>query len=189
MGEAMPLPMPKPEEKEGAFVSRFMSNAAMKEDYPEQEKRLGVAYSQWNKAKGIKKSDDDGFSIECTFAKADDELRTVWGWASVVTEDHKPVVDSQGDVMTVQDLQKAAHDFMAFYRTGGEMHQEMGIGTVVDSIVLSKSVQDALGIDLGREGWFVGMKVDKDDVWKRVKSGEYAGFSIGGSGVRKDLEE
>lgn len=128
------------------------------------------------------------FSLTCEFEKRDDEKQIVWGWASVVTEGHKPVVDRQGDLISVDDIQKAAHDFMAFYRTGGEMHEKMGIGTVIESVVFTKALQDALGIDLGREGWFVGMRVDDPKVWQAVKNGEYRGFSIGGSGVRKDME-
>lgn len=120
--------------------------------------------------------------------KLDEEKRLVWGWASVVTEGGESVVDRQGDVIEVDELQRAVHKFMTDYRVGGNMHDELGIGTVVESIVLTKQVQDALGIDLGREGWFVGLKVDNDAVWKRVKSGELRAFSIGGSGTRTAIE-
>ena len=126
------------------------------------------------------------FNLAARIAKLDPEQRIVWGWASVVSENGKPVVDRQGDVIEIDELQRAAHDFIAFYRTGGAMHAKLGIGVVVDSIVFTDAVQQALGIELGREGWFVGMKVVDDATWEAVKAGEYEGFSIGGTGLRED---
>lgn len=54
--------------------------------------------------------------------------------------------------------------------------------TVVESWIKEsdndKSV--ALGLNEPIGTWFVGMKVDNDEVWKRVKAGEIKGFSIEG---------
>jgi hypothetical protein len=47
-------------------------------------------------------------SIQGQILKADDEQRIVWGWASVITEDGVPVVDTQGDVIRPETLMKAA---------------------------------------------------------------------------------
>ena len=74
-------------------------------------------------------------------------------------------------------------------RTGaglGDMHERMGVGRLVESMVFTKQKQDALGIDLGLVGWFVGFKVDDDGVWKRIKAGELPEFSIGGKAVRSE---
>lgn len=124
------------------------------------------------------------FELRCDFEKVDDELRIVYGWASVTSEANKAIVDLQGDIIEIADLQKAAHDFITFERQAGDMHVEMGVGTVVDSVVFTADVQKSLGIDLGRQGWWIGMKVTDDSVWKRVKSGDFTGFSIGGTGNR-----
>jgi len=55
--------------------------------------------------------------------------------------------------------------------------------TVVESWIKEsdndKSV--ALGLDEVIGTWFVGMKVDNDVVWKRIKDGEVKGFSIEGN--------
>ena len=48
-----------------------------------------------------------------------------------------------------------------------------------------KDVQKALGIDLGKVGWFGAMRFRDDEVWAAVKSGKFRAFSIGGTGVRE----
>ena len=127
-------------------------------------------------------------------AKVDDGLQVVWGYASVIEEQGKPVIDAQGDLIESDELVKAAHDFVSSSRTGGLMHikdqsgKAIQVGEVVESIVLTKDLQSALGIDLGRVGWFVGMHVPDPAIWSRIKSGELQAFSIGGSGLRTPTE-
>jgi hypothetical protein len=85
---------------------------------------------------------------------------------------------------------------MAARRTGGLMHlyksasepEPIAVSTVVDSIVLTSDVQKALGIDLGREGWFVGLKIHDPDVRKMVREGKLPALSIGGRGRRVPVE-
>ena len=67
------------------------------------------------------------------------------------------------------------------------MHAVIGVGEVVESVVLSKDLQQALGINLGIEGWFVGVHVQDADTWARVQKGELTMFSIGGTGERTPL--
>lgn len=119
--------------------------------------------------------------------KFDEELRMIWGWASVSTVAGEPVVDLQGDIIETGELQKAAHEYVAESRRGDELHRTKGTGMIVDSLVFTKEIQKALGIDLGMEGWFIGYKVGKDEPWEKVKSGEYRAFSIGGSGEREPV--
>lgn len=120
-------------------------------------------------------------------AKLDLDRQMVWGWASVATKRGVPVQDWQGDIVDILEVSKAAHDFMINQRMGGTMHKRMGTGTIVESIIFDKALQDALRIDLGQEGWFIGVQVADKDTWEGVKSGKYAAFSIGGSGVREAL--
>ncbi len=116
--------------------------------------------------------------------KLDDEARIVWGWASVVSIDGKPMVDRQGDIISPEVMTKAADNFMADVRTAKAMHEGGKIGEVIHSFPLTKALGEALGVYSALEGWVVAMKVHDDDVWKRVKSGELAAFSIGGMGKR-----
>lgn len=127
------------------------------------------------------------------FAKQDAALQTVWGWASVVlNEDGTPVVDSQGDVIEPQELQKAAHGFLLHSRDGGVMHEETGIATIVESLVTTPETIAALFPKVAKGlipvGWCVAFKVHDRKVWKRVQDGELLAFSIGGVGEREEIE-
>lgn len=116
--------------------------------------------------------------------KLDEEQRLVYGWALVTTERGTPLIDLQRDVVDTVELQKSVHEFMDGPRDLGRMHTDIGVGKVVESIVFSADVQKALGIDLGMEGWFVGVHVEDDATWQLAKTGRLRMFSIGGSGVR-----
>jgi len=110
----------------------------------------------------------------------------VYAWASVIEKNGEPVVDFQGDIIEEADLEKAAFDFMAEYRDVGDMHDEMGVGTVVGSMVFTKELQKSLGIDLGQVGWLVVLKVTNEEVKKKIADGEYPMLSIGGEAERVD---
>ena len=120
------------------------------------------------------------FEKRVKIEKVDDEQRIVWGWAYVCEDANGQVVDHSGQIVDAGDMQKAAHGFVLDSRMGGVMHEAEG-GSIVDSIFFSRDVQDALGIDLKKVGWFVGFHVDDDEAWQGVKSGKYKAFSIGGS--------
>ena len=113
--------------------------------------------------------------------KLDEEARIVWGWASVVSIDGKPVVDRQGDIIAPDVMTKAADRFMLDVRVAKAMHEGAQVGEVIHSLPLTKALGEALG------GWIVAMKVHDDGVWDRVKSGELAAFSIGGIGKRNAI--
>lgn len=130
------------------------------------------------------------FSISAVVvAKTEDDKQIVWGWASVVEENGVEVEDHQGDVISSEDMQKAAHDFVRNVRMGKVMHEGAYKTELVDSVFMSNDLQKALGIDLGKVGWLVGFHVPDAGVWKRVKSGDLPAFSIGGRGERTPIEE
>lgn len=129
--------------------------------------------------------------IEGEIVQKNDELREVTGWASVCTKGGQPYYDHQGDAVTLKSLRNAVEKFMDDARTGGYMHQrdEEGeiqrIGKIVGSLVVDADIAKALKMDTDLEGWLITMKVESDEVWDLVKSGEIGGFSIGGFGVRR----
>jgi hypothetical protein len=125
--------------------------------------------------------------ITFAFAKADNEGRYVRGWASVVSKDGEPVEDWQGDVIHIEDLRTAAHQFITDTRVAKAMHNGSQIGEVVESLIVDDEVAKALGITDPRRGWFVGMHVHSPEIQKRVRSGELTAFSIGGRGTRKEI--
>lgn len=126
--------------------------------------------------------------LQLRINKIDPAKQLVYGWASVVTKNGSVVTDLEGDEITADDIREAAHEFLTV-RTAKAMHEGDSRGHVVESIVLDADVQKALGINLGMEGWFVGVKVTDPETWAKVQKGELAAFSIGGTGVREPLDE
>lgn len=121
--------------------------------------------------------------------KMDDEQRIVWGWASVVTEDGKAVVDTQGDVISPEEMEKMANSFMLDVRKAKAMHEGGQIGEVIHSMPLTNELMKAFDIYSDREGWLIAMKVHDDDTWSEMKKGRFTGFSIGGkAGSREAIE-
>lgn len=119
--------------------------------------------------------------------KFNDEQRMVYGWASVISENGRPVIDTQGDVIEPAELENATAEFMADVRTAKEMHRGGQIGTVVHSLPLTADIAKSLGIQTTREGWIVGMKVHDEATWQRVKSGALRAFSIGAKAIREEI--
>lgn len=141
---------------------------------------------QANTSVGDMTKTDNNHSIEGQILKADDEQRMVYGWASVITEKGKPVIDRQGDVIDSETLVKAVNNFMEHVRVGKAMHTGDQVGVVVHSFPITKELGDSLGIHSDREGWIVAYKVYDDNVWEMVKSGKLAAFSIGGRAIKED---
>src|SRR5690606_20552294 len=92
-------------------------------------------------------------------AKVSAEQRLIYGWASVATVNGAAVVDSDDETVDDVTLVKAAHQFMMDSRAGKIMHQGRRLADVVESIVFTPELQKALGIDLGKTGWLIGMKI------------------------------
>lgn len=132
------------------------------------------------------KPGEGSFAFTAEITKSDEEKRIVYGWASVIEKAGKQVVDHQGDSISAHELTNAAHNFIKSSRMAKMMHEGDSVGEFVESMVFTTEVQKALGIDLGQVGWFVGMKVHDERVWKKVKDGGLKMFSIGGSAKRID---
>ena len=115
-----------------------------------------------------------------------EDLRVVYGWASVITEKGEQVIDLQDDKIAELTLVKAAHDYVTAARVAKLEHDGVAIGEIVESVVFTDDLQKALGIDLGRQGWFIGMKINDDAIWAAAKRGEFAAFSIGGFAAREE---
>jgi len=163
-------------------VFRNVFNSMMGEDGMTESRAFAGA---WSKAKdsSVKKME-----IQGQILKADDSQRMVWGWASVISENGIPVVDTQGDVIKSDTLMKAATDFMLSARITKEMHMGGKVGEFVHSLPLTNEIAQALGITSDKEGWIVACKVYDNAVWDKVKSGELKAFSIGGKAKREKIK-
>ncbi len=141
------------------------------------------AYNQMTKARGQ--------PHKLRVIKSNDDKRLVFGWANVsVRVDGEQIVDWQQDAIDTADLENAAYEYVANFGTAGELHRRGGVGRVIESIVFTKEKADALGIppDALPEGWWIGFKITDDEVWEKIKSGEYSMFSIEGKAVREPME-
>lgn len=90
----------------------------------------------------------------------------VWGYAS--TE----AVDAHGEVILKSAIEDALDDYLAFSNLR-EMHALSAVGTTEEVTVDDK-------------GLYIGAKVVDDTAWKKVTSGVYKGFSIGGKTLARD---
>lgn len=130
---------------------------------------------------------DEDIKMPFTISKIDKDKRQIFGWASVITKDGKPIIDKQGDVILCNELEPAAYDYVLNSRLMGDMHKDIGVGRMIESCVFTKEKQQALGVDLPTEAWWLGFIVDNNGVWKSIKQGERPEFSIGGFALSKDL--
>lgn len=130
------------------------------------------------------------WSLTVPVAKLDEERRLVTGWASIANDAQgRPVIDAEGDIIPVVELEKAAHDLMLSGGAGktDDMHQRFGVGDVVESLVVTAEKRAALGLGTGPAGWIVTMKVNDDKTWADVKAGKKLELSIYGTGRRAPL--
>ena len=127
------------------------------------------------------------FSRPVAIAKADEERQIAYG---VVLEPCGPdtTVDTQGDYYTAEDIELAAHGFMAVVAKGaggsGFMHiGEELVGYPVESFIAP--VDFRLGDDLVKAGsWVMGVHYPDPEIWDGIRKGTYAAFSVQGRGVR-----
>ncbi len=127
------------------------------------------------------------FSVALQVQKVDQDLGLVTGWASVVTDTAgNPVVDLQGDIIPVAELEKAAQEAFADggRGKGGDMHERTGVCDIVESLVLTKAKRQALQLGDGPEGWVVTLKVNDPELKAQVKSGAKLELSIAGEAER-----
>lgn len=141
-----------------------------------------------NERGGQKAPPSCDFSLPFTVQKTAAE-NLVFGWLSIAADKNgQLVVDKQGDVIPVDELEHAAYDFVLDYRDADQMHDGQPIGKLVESVVMTPEKQAAMGLPDSSlpTGWWVGFRVEPD-VFKRVSTGELKAFSIGGAAIREAL--
>lgn len=118
------------------------------------------------------------------------DKRLAFGWAYMTTSSTgETMIDHSGDIVDIEEIEQAAYKFVKFWRDGSDNHERGGVAVLVESMVFTQEKAAALGIPAGilPSGWWVGFEVLEDEVWAKVKSGEYSMFSIEGSAVRKPV--
>lgn len=99
-----------------------------------------------------------------------------------------PKVDLQGDRVPMDELEKAAYDFVRLSGRADVSHSEETHGVLIESVVVTDEKLEAMGMsETARsemtKGLWLGFLVD-DDTMDRVESGELSMFSIGGGAIR-----
>lgn len=132
------------------------------------------------------------FEIAGTFSKFDDDKKRAYGWASVVELEGVPVVDRQGDVIDLEDLEEAAYVYVRKSRITGDMHRRTHddmphrVGELIESVVFTPDKCEAMGVSKSLSGkWWIGTQVEDPEAWELVKKGARSGFSVHGKGIRK----
>jgi hypothetical protein len=133
----------------------------------------------------------DEFVTETEVFKVDEEIGLVFGFGLVSTINGEPYFDKQGDHIPEDSMLEAAADFMLNSRVAGEMHAKdddgeiVKDGTVVFAFPLTSDVAKAFDIKTVRTGLLVAIKPSAD-VLAKFKTGEYTGFSIGGTRIEDE---
>lgn len=132
-----------------------------------------------------------------TISKVDVEKRQVFGWASLSMVDGQPVVDRQGDYVPIEETEDSAYHYMLHSRMGGDMHARVSkldggprhTADVIESIVFTPEKLEALGLepDAVPLGWWIGMQIHDEENWQDIKDGKRTGFSVHGSGTRREM--
>jgi len=122
---------------------------------------------------------------EIPIIKVDEEKHIVYGIV-YAPED----VDTQGDMMTADEIEKMAYRFMKARRTTNvdEQHDyDPDEGYVAESWLIRAG--DPLFPNEKEGAWAVGIKVENEETWEKVKKGEITGLSMGGYGKAIELED
>lgn len=123
-------------------------------------------------------------------AKVDDDEQLIFGWASVaLAVDGSEIIDAQEHVIDPDDLERAVYLFNLISRELDEKHTEAVQGILVESLVVTPEKLGAMKLakDALPQGWWVGFWVPDPVVFAKVKTGEYAMFSIAGTARLEDI--
>lgn len=121
---------------------------------------------------------------------AGDSIR-IYGWAALSRNERgEPIVDAQGDWIPVAELEKAAQ--RALLDRGGRAaigvnHEDLNLGDLVESFVVTDEKRKAFGLGDVPEGWMVGITTSDPEVVKAVRSGSLAEMSIRAQGRREPV--
>lgn len=176
----------------GDFIAnRVLSREAKKN--PDVKGGSGTLYRKTKKKVEEKVHKSEAFDVtwEGEISKIDTDKRQVFGWASIVEMNGEPVVDLQGDYISIEEIEKSAYEYVVKSRKGGDMHKRVGeeplhASDMIESFLVTPEKISKMGLPEGSlpVGWWVGYQVNNDDLWAEVKSGKRTGFSIHGRGQR-----
>lgn len=126
-------------------------------------------------------------SITFKIEKADKTGRYVAGWLSVVEKDGKRVEDSQGDLISMDELRKGVHRYMSGERTIKKQHAGGEIGKMVEVVMIDDDFAKAHGITHTKRGAWGTAEITDEATRDDVRKGKVTGWSMGGRGKRTPI--
>lgn len=134
-----------------------------------------------------RKGEDDDPEISVSVIKADDERQIVTG---IVLQ--PKIADSQGDIVSKEDIELAAHRFLYDKTPIGIQHEQLAPASVrpVESFLapVDYHVETPRGRELVAKGsWVVSAHIPDRTLWQQVKDEGFTGWSIAGRGRRTPI--
>lgn len=127
--------------------------------------------------KELEKSAKSHSLFSAAIAFKDEEKRIAYGAVLVPNEP-----DTDGDIVSPEAIEFAAHEFLKSYGNIDVSHSLNNVGVPVESYLLPQDME-VEGVALPKGTWVIGVYVEDDETWAKVKSGRLTGFSV--MGVRK----
>lgn len=127
----------------------------------------------------IEKGSDDGqyeeeeFYVEAAIVKTLDEKRLAYGIFLVPF-----VEDLQGDIVSDDQVQKAAHEFLMRSRRIRDMHANDIKADLVESAIAPPGGMNWHGKFVPEGTWVGAVKVQDPEEWLLIKQGKRRGFSV-----------
>ena len=122
-------------------------------------------------------------------AKINASKRIIFGVIYTIQKSGRPVVDAQGDMVSLDEIEKAAHAYLSAGRTMDVRHNEERAGYLVESLIVDPQKRDAMGLPPETDmAWWGAFKIENEVTWAAVISGELTEFSFGGRARRIPIE-
>lgn len=135
--------------------------------------------------------------INVKVSKTDPGLRMVFGWGTICKKRNsengllEEYIDTDNEMFPEDVVLKAWLEFMSGdQRIMDNMHNEQPVGKVVFAFPMTEDIAASFGLvdKLDQTGVIVGTLITDDEVLKKFQTGEYTGYSIGGTAYYEDVE-
>lgn len=92
--------------------------------------------------------------------------------------------DLQGDVISAEDIEKAAHTYMEESQAGGYMHRQILTDVRLVESWIQRSETEIEGVLIKIGTWLGAWRIYNEELRGLIKEGKITGVSIGGSAQR-----
>ncbi len=137
-----------------------------------------------------KSADEPTFQKEVkVFINKEEDEQLVYGIVySPGSADDESTHDTDGEFMSAESIEKAAHGFMKDARNIDSGHDfEAGVGEVVESYIAP--VDMTIGEEEIAKGSWVLVTKASDEIWEAVQKGTYTGYSLAGTAEKIEKQQ